>query len=56
MVGGKAAVDYFFLDDFGGSFKATVIYDPYFLIATKVGVILDEGMGGADCSGVIARI
>lgn len=29
-------MDYYFLDDFGGSFKATVMYDPYFLIATKV--------------------
>lgn len=36
MVGGKAGVDYYFLDDFGGSFKATVMYFPYFLIATKV--------------------
>lgn len=36
MVGGKAGVDYYFLDDFGGSFKATVMYYPYFLIATKV--------------------
>lgn len=34
--GGKAAVDYFFLDDFGGSFKATLLYDPYFMIAAKV--------------------
>ncbi len=25
------------MDDFGGSFKATVLYDPYFLIATKKG-------------------
>lgn len=35
--GGKAAVDYYFLDGLGESFKATVIYDPYFLIACKQG-------------------
>lgn len=35
--GGRAAVDYYFLDDDGGSFKATVEYDPYFLIAVKKG-------------------
>jgi DNA polymerase epsilon subunit 1 len=34
---GKAGVDFYFLDGLGGSFKATVIYDPYFLIATKPG-------------------
>ena len=33
--GGRAAVDYFFLEDDGGSFKATVEYEPYFLIAVK---------------------
>lgn len=33
--GGRAAVDYYFLEDNGGSFKATVEYDPYFLIAVK---------------------
>ncbi|RPB25462.1 DNA polymerase epsilon catalytic subunit A [Terfezia boudieri ATCC MYA-4762] len=35
--GGKAAVDYYFLDDFGGSFKASLVYDPYFMIACKLG-------------------
>jgi DNA polymerase epsilon subunit 1 len=35
--GGRAAVDFYFLEDDGGSFKATVEYDPYFLIATKRG-------------------
>ncbi|KAJ5095595.1 hypothetical protein NUU61_004951 [Penicillium alfredii] len=33
--GGRAGVDYYFLQDDGGSFKATVEYDPYFLIAVK---------------------
>lgn len=35
--GGRAGVDYYFLQDDGGSFKATVEYDPYFLIAVKKG-------------------
>ncbi|BAE56228.1 unnamed protein product [Aspergillus oryzae RIB40] len=35
--GGRAGVDYYFLEDNGGSFKATVEYDPYFLIAVKKG-------------------
>jgi len=35
--GGKAAVDYYFLEDDGGTFKATLVYDPYFLIACKMG-------------------
>jgi DNA polymerase epsilon subunit 1 len=34
---GKAGIDYYFLDGLGDSFKATVVYDPYFLIATKPG-------------------
>ena len=33
--GGRAGVDYYFLEEDGGSFKATVEYDPYFLIAVK---------------------
>lgn len=35
--GGRAGVDYYFLEDGGGSFKATVEYDPYFLLAVKKG-------------------
>ena len=35
--GGRAGVDYYFLEEDGGSFKATVEYDPYFLIAVKKG-------------------
>ena len=35
--GGRAGVDYYFLEDDGGSFKATLEYDPYFLIAVKKG-------------------
>ena len=35
--GGRAGVDYYFIQDDGGTFKATVEYDPYFLIAVKKG-------------------
>lgn len=35
--GGRAGVDYYFLQDDGNTFKATVEYDPYFLIAVKRG-------------------
>ena len=35
--GGRAGVDYYFLEEDGGSFKATVEYDPYFLVAVKRG-------------------
>ena len=35
--GGRAGVDFYFLEEDGGSFKATVEYDPYFLIAVKRG-------------------
>ncbi|EWC45573.1 DNA polymerase epsilon catalytic subunit A [Drechslerella stenobrocha 248] len=37
IVGGRAGVDFYFIDDDGGSFKATLLYDPYFVIACKVG-------------------
>ena len=33
--GGRAGVDYYFLEEDGGTFKATVAYDPYFLIAVR---------------------
>lgn len=35
--GGRAGVDFYFLEEDGGSFKATLEYDPYFLIAVKRG-------------------
>ena len=38
--GQKSAVDFYFLDEEGGSFKATMQYSPYFLIACKVCVCL----------------
>ena len=35
--GGRAGVDYYFLEEDGSTFKATVGYDPYFLIAVRKG-------------------
>lgn len=35
--GGRAGVDFYFIQDDGGTFKATVEYDPYFLVAVKRG-------------------
>lgn len=37
LSGGRAGVDFYFLGDNGDNFKATVQYDPYFLIAVKRG-------------------
>lgn len=34
---GYSGVDYYFLDEEGGSFKATLRYDPYFFIETDIG-------------------
>lgn len=35
--GGKAGVDYYFLGEDGDTFKATLEYDPYFLLAIRRG-------------------
>lgn len=35
--GGRSALDMYFLQDDGGSFKATLEYEPYFLVAVKRG-------------------
>ncbi|KAL8359001.1 hypothetical protein RB601_008139 [Gaeumannomyces tritici] len=35
--GGRAAIDCYFIEEDGGTFKATVAYDPYFLIAARKG-------------------
>ncbi|KAF8331488.1 uncharacterized protein EI90DRAFT_3145642 [Cantharellus anzutake] len=35
--GGRAGIDYYFIQDDGGMFKATVPYEPYFYIACKKG-------------------
>jgi hypothetical protein len=37
---GKAAVDYYFIQDDGGLFKSTLIFEPYFYIACKVNSII----------------
>ncbi|KAI9823294.1 MAG: DNA polymerase epsilon catalytic subunit [Thelocarpon impressellum] len=37
LPGGRAAVDFYFLEEDGGTFKATVEYEPYFLLAVKRG-------------------
>lgn len=33
---GKAAVDFYFIQDDGGMFKCTLQYEPYFYIGCKV--------------------
>lgn len=33
---GRAAVDYYFIEDDGGLFKTTMEYEPYFCISCKV--------------------
>lgn len=35
--GGRAGVDFYFIDEDGDNFKATLEYDPYFLLAVKRG-------------------
>jgi DNA polymerase epsilon subunit 1 len=35
--GGRAGVDFYFIEEDGGTFKATVEYDPYFLVAVRRG-------------------
>jgi len=37
VLGGRAGVDFYFIDDDGGSFKATLEYDPYFMVAVRRG-------------------
>jgi hypothetical protein len=37
---GKAAVDFYFIQDDGGMFKCTLLYEPYFYIACKVSYIV----------------
>jgi DNA polymerase epsilon subunit 1 len=42
--GRKSAVDFYFLDEDGRGFKATMEYNPYFLIACKVVSLITELM------------
>lgn len=37
VLGGRAGVDYYFIEEDGGTFKATLEYEPYFLVAIKKG-------------------
>jgi DNA polymerase epsilon subunit 1 len=43
-----SAVDYYFLDEDGGKFKATVQYHPYFLVACKVGFFFEWADAGGN--------
>lgn len=55
--GGRAGVDYYFLEEDGGSFKATLEYDPYFLIAVKKGHEVEvEEWCGRMFEGLIKKI
>ena len=47
--GGRAALDCYFIEHDGSTFKATVEYDPYFLIAVKKGH--ESEVGGMDQEG-----
>ncbi|KAL0958719.1 hypothetical protein HGRIS_014049 [Hohenbuehelia grisea] len=54
---GKAAVDYYFIQDDGGMFKCTYLYEPYFFIACKNGTesTVEEWLNKR-YEGVICRI
>ncbi|KAG9000298.1 DNA polymerase epsilon catalytic subunit [Tulasnella sp. JGI-2019a] len=41
---GRSGVDYYFIQDDGGMFKATMLYEPYFYISCKMGTenVVDE--------------
>ncbi|KAL1683463.1 hypothetical protein EV122DRAFT_286219 [Schizophyllum commune] len=54
---GKAAVDYYFIQDDGGMFKATHVYEPYFYIACKAGTetTVEEWLN-KKYEGIICRI
>ncbi|KAI0041486.1 DUF1744-domain-containing protein [Auriscalpium vulgare] len=55
--GGKAAVDYYFIQDDGGMFKCTSIYEPYFYVSCVTGMetIIEEWLI-KKYEGVICRI
>ena len=40
--GGTAAVDFYFIQDDGGTFKATVPYEPYFFLTCRVSTVISE--------------
>lgn len=56
---GLAAVDYYFIQDDGGMFKATIAYEPYFFVTCRVGLgvvkALIVGWDGDDRRGVVGE-
>ncbi|KAG8956944.1 DNA polymerase epsilon catalytic subunit [Tulasnella sp. 419] len=55
--GGKAGVDYYFIQDDGGMFKATLLREPYFYVSAKAGFenVVEEWLM-KKYEGLIARI
>lgn len=41
---GLAAVDYYFIQDDGGMFKATITYEPYFYVTCRVSLVSVSGV------------
>lgn len=58
VVDGRAAVDCYFIEEDGGTFKATLEYDPYFLVAVKRGheAEAEEWLKRAPGGGVVKSI
>jgi DNA polymerase epsilon subunit 1 len=55
--GGRAAVDYYFIDDDGSTFKASVEYLPYFMIAVKKGKEAEvEEWVRRNCEGLVKTV
>ena len=55
--GGRAAVDYYFIDDDGTTFKASVEYLPYFMIAVKKGKEAEvEEWVRRNCEGLVKTV
>lgn len=48
---GQSAVDFYFIQDDGGSFKCTVPYEPYFYVACRVGFYRRTLGAIANCTG-----
>lgn len=56
--GGRAGLDCYFIEEDGGTFKATLEYDPYFLVAVKRGheAEAEEWLKRAPGGGVIKNL
>lgn len=54
---GRAGVDYYFIQDDGSMFKATLAYEPYFYIATRVSSlsVVRPPLHGADYDATLCR-